>query len=65
MNLKSHLNSVLFRNVIHGNTLESKYNPQFDTRYNRYINRYSSLKSFRKTKHTVYLHHPYLHGIEQ
>ena len=33
MNLKSHLNSVLFRNVIHGNTLESKYNPQFYTRY--------------------------------
>ena len=33
MNLKSHLNSVLFRNVTHSNTLQSKYNPQFDTRY--------------------------------
>ena len=33
MNLKSHLNSVLFRNVIHSYTLESKYNPQFYTRY--------------------------------
>ena len=33
MNLKSYLNSILFRNVTHSNTLESKYNPQFYTRY--------------------------------
>ena len=29
MNLKSHLNFVLFKNVTHSNILESKYNPQF------------------------------------
>ena len=33
MNLKSYLNYILFRNATHSNTLESKYNPQFYTRY--------------------------------
>ena len=33
MNLKSHLKSAVFRNVTHSNTVESKYNPQFYTRY--------------------------------
>ena len=27
--IKSRLNSVLFRNVTHSNTVEFKYNPQF------------------------------------
>ena len=33
MNLKSHLNSVLFSNATRNNTREAKYNPQFYSRY--------------------------------
>ena len=33
--LKSHINSVMFRNVIYSNTLESKYNLDFYARYKR------------------------------
>ena len=35
MNLMSHLNSGLPRNVTLSNKLESKYNPKFYTRYKR------------------------------
>ena len=37
MNLKSHINFFLFRNVTHSNTPESKYNSQFYTMFDFHI----------------------------
>ena len=47
MNLKSHFNSVLFGNITHSSTLESTYNPQFYTRYERSIFDYDQNKGFK------------------